>query len=77
MMVCVESHIECSLNKLRFINNYNEPQLQFFFFLNTKYFNMHTRRGEKVLKKLTLVYIQSSIASEFQLTQLVKFLMIV
>ena len=38
---------------------------------------MHTRRGEKVLKKLTLVYIQSLIASEFQLTQLVKFLMIV
>ena len=28
-----------------------------FFFLNTKYFNMHMGRGKKVLKKLTMLYI--------------------
>ena len=34
----------------------------FFFFENTKYFKYtHMKRGEKVLKKLILVYIQKSL----------------
>ena len=37
----------------------------FFFFKNTKYFNIHTRRGENVLKKLTVVYIQNDITLEY------------
>ena len=39
-------------------------QFGFFFFLlfeNIKYFLTHTERGEKILKELTVVYIQKSL----------------
>ena len=33
--------------------------IDFFFKKNNKYFNTNTIRGEKILKKLTMVYIQN------------------
>ena len=34
------------------------------FFLNIKYFSIHMGRGEKVLKKLIVVYIQNDLTLE-------------
>ena len=40
----------------------------FFFFWNTKYFNIHTERREKILKKLTIVYTKMML--NFNITNL-------
>ena len=42
--------------------------LEFFFFFfvnNTKYFNTHMGRREKILKKLTMVYIYKDLTLEY------------
>ena len=40
----------------------------FFFFGNTKYFNIHTERGKNILKKLTIVYTKMML--NFNITNL-------